>query len=118
MDDDSSGSLDMAEFTKAMRECELVDLSKKAIEHIFRYLDADDSGNVLCSENVRILLLPIKESPLKSKLKSIWLHSSFMVCVVIWFAVKHDMTLWIVTRCVGLSDFCLVQYNMLRFNMT
>jgi Ca2+-binding EF-hand superfamily protein len=47
MDDDSSGSLDMAEFTKAMRECELVDLSKKAIEHIFRYLDADDSGNVL-----------------------------------------------------------------------
>lgn len=47
MDDNSSGSLDMAEFSKAMRECELVDLSKKAIEHIFRYLDADDSGSVL-----------------------------------------------------------------------
>ena len=44
MDDDSNGSLDMAEFSKAMRECELVDLSKKAIEHLFRYLDADDSG--------------------------------------------------------------------------
>lgn len=44
MDDDSSGSLDIAEFTKAMRECELVDLSKRAVEHLFRYLDSDDSG--------------------------------------------------------------------------
>jgi hypothetical protein len=57
MDDDSSGSLDMAEFTKAMRECELVDLRKKAVEHIFRYLDADDSGNVLCLEDPTSILL-------------------------------------------------------------
>jgi hypothetical protein len=37
MDDDESGTLDKDEFTKAMKECDVCDLSKKAIDHLFRY---------------------------------------------------------------------------------
>ena len=37
MDDDGSGALSMDEFKKGMKECELVDLSDKAISHLFRY---------------------------------------------------------------------------------
>ena len=46
MDDDNSGNLDMPEFCKAMRECEIADMSKKAVEHLFRYFDSDDSGQL------------------------------------------------------------------------
>jgi Ca2+-binding EF-hand superfamily protein len=46
MDDDNSGSLDMPEFCKAMKECEIADMSKKAMEHLFRYFDSDDSGDL------------------------------------------------------------------------
>jgi hypothetical protein len=37
MDDDESGSLSFDEFAKAMKECDISDLSKKAIAHLFRY---------------------------------------------------------------------------------
>ncbi len=33
----NSGSLDQIEFEKAMKECDIIDLSKKAISHLFRY---------------------------------------------------------------------------------
>lgn len=49
MDDDDSGSLDIVEFGKAMRECNICDLSKKCIDHLFNYFDKDRSGlSVLC----------------------------------------------------------------------
>jgi Ca2+-binding EF-hand superfamily protein len=50
MDDDDSGSLDITEFYKAMKECQVSDLSKKAIEHLFRFFDSDDSGSVSYDE--------------------------------------------------------------------
>lgn len=50
MDDDNSGALDMVEFEKAMRECEISDLSSKAIRHLFRYFDKDDSGSITYDE--------------------------------------------------------------------
>ena len=37
MDDKNSGTLDMAEFVKAMKECNIADLSHKAVTHLFRY---------------------------------------------------------------------------------
>jgi hypothetical protein len=37
MDDDGSGELSLDEFKKGMKECKLVDLSDKAISHLFRY---------------------------------------------------------------------------------
>ncbi len=37
MDDDGSGTLSLDEFRKGMRECEVVDLSDKAVCHLFRY---------------------------------------------------------------------------------
>ncbi len=37
MDDDGSGTLCLDEFRKGMRECEVVDLSDKAVCHLFRY---------------------------------------------------------------------------------
>jgi hypothetical protein len=37
MDDDQSGTLDMQEFVKGMKECKIADLSEKAIKHLFRY---------------------------------------------------------------------------------
>ena len=50
MDDDNSGTLNLDEFTKAMRECEAADLSKQAINHLFRYFDKDDSGSITYDE--------------------------------------------------------------------
>lgn len=37
MDDDGSGTLDLNEFRKGMKECELIDISDRAIGHLFRY---------------------------------------------------------------------------------
>lgn len=37
MDDDQSGTLDMQEFVKGMKECKVADLSDKALKHLFRY---------------------------------------------------------------------------------
>ena len=37
IDDDNSGSLDQNEFIKAMKECELIDLSARAMNHLFSY---------------------------------------------------------------------------------
>ena len=46
MDDDSSGTLDMAEFTKGMRELAIPDLTDVKIKHLFRFFDIDDSGTI------------------------------------------------------------------------
>ncbi len=37
MDDNESGTLDMQEFVKGMKECKLADLSDKALKHLFLY---------------------------------------------------------------------------------
>lgn len=37
MDDSGDGKLDMAEFCKGMKECDVVDVSDKALKHLFRY---------------------------------------------------------------------------------
>lgn len=37
MDDDGSGSLDLEEFRKGMKECEVIDLTERAIKHLFGY---------------------------------------------------------------------------------
>lgn len=42
MDDDDSGALNMAEFVKGMKECEVIDLSQKALNHLFRYFGKCD----------------------------------------------------------------------------
>ena len=47
MDDDESGTLDITEFGKAMRECSICDLSKKGIDHLFHYFDTDNSGTYI-----------------------------------------------------------------------
>ncbi len=46
MDDNSNGTLDINEFKKAMKECKISDISDKAIAHLFRYFDKDDSGSI------------------------------------------------------------------------
>ena len=38
IDDDNSGSLDQNEFIKAMKECDAIDLSARAMNHLFSYL--------------------------------------------------------------------------------
>ena len=45
MDDDGSKSLDMAEFTKAMKECAL-NLTKEEVNALFQYFDKDRNGTV------------------------------------------------------------------------
>lgn len=50
MDDDKSGNLDMTEFVKAMKESKISDISEKAIKHLFRYFDIDDSGSISYDE--------------------------------------------------------------------
>jgi Ca2+-binding EF-hand superfamily protein len=50
MDDDGSGQLDMAEFKKGMKELKLAELSDKAIEHLFRFFDREDSGTISYDE--------------------------------------------------------------------
>ena len=76
MDDDDNGNLDMNEFRKAMRECELVNLSDLAVQHLFRYFgtclsiagcrdgwrdaDTDDSGGISLDEflvGIRVCVL-------------------------------------------------------------
>jgi Ca2+-binding EF-hand superfamily protein len=52
MDDDGSGQLDMNEFRKGMKECELVDLTERAIKHLFSYFDKDDTGTITYDEFV------------------------------------------------------------------
>ena len=37
MDDDGSGTLNVHEFIKGMKECQLFDLTEKALKHLFRY---------------------------------------------------------------------------------
>ena len=37
IDDDNSGSLDQNEFIKAMKECDIIDLSARAMNHLFSY---------------------------------------------------------------------------------
>ena len=37
MDDDQSGSLDLQEFVKGMKECKVADLTDKALKHLFRF---------------------------------------------------------------------------------
>ena len=46
MDDNNNGTLDINEFKKAMKECKISDISDKAIAHLFRYFDKDDSGSI------------------------------------------------------------------------
>ena len=50
MDDNNSGSLDMNEFVKAMKESKVSDISERAIKHLFRYFDIDDSGSITYDE--------------------------------------------------------------------
>lgn len=50
MDDNGNGSLDLAEFKKAMKECNISDISDKAMSHLFRYFDIDDSGSINYNE--------------------------------------------------------------------
>ena len=45
MDDDDSKSLDMDEFTKAMKECAL-NLSREEINALFQFFDSDRNGTV------------------------------------------------------------------------
>ena len=45
MDDDSSGSLNISEFKKAMNECAL-SLSEQEIAALFKYFDLDKSGSI------------------------------------------------------------------------
>jgi Ca2+-binding EF-hand superfamily protein len=46
MDDNDNGTLDINEFKKAMKECKISDISDKALAHLFRYFDKDDSGSI------------------------------------------------------------------------
>eukprot|EP01031_Cornospumella_fuschlensis_P028030 gene28030-33848_t len=50
MDDSGDGKLDMNEFVKGMKECKIADLTDKAMKHLFRYFDRDDSGYILYDE--------------------------------------------------------------------
>ncbi|KAJ1405514.1 hypothetical protein B484DRAFT_314002, partial [Ochromonadaceae sp. CCMP2298] len=50
MDDDESGTLDMPEFVKGMKECKVCDLGDKALKHLFRFFDKDDSGCISYDE--------------------------------------------------------------------
>jgi hypothetical protein len=51
MDTNNSGTLDFAEFYKAIKECQLhLGLTKKALEHLFRFFDIDDSGLINSDE--------------------------------------------------------------------
>jgi Ca2+-binding EF-hand superfamily protein len=34
----------MPEFVKGMKECKVCDLGDKALKHLFRFFDKDDSG--------------------------------------------------------------------------
>jgi Ca2+-binding EF-hand superfamily protein len=51
MDTHNSGTLGFAEFYKAIKECQLhLGFTKKAVEHLFRFFDSDDSGLINCDE--------------------------------------------------------------------
>jgi Ca2+-binding EF-hand superfamily protein len=50
MDDDGSGTLDLNEFRKGMKECGIVELSDRATNHLFRYFDKDDTGTITYDE--------------------------------------------------------------------
>lgn len=50
MDDDGSKSLNVYEFKKGMKECKILDMSDKAIGHLFRFFDKDDSGSISFDE--------------------------------------------------------------------
>jgi hypothetical protein len=45
MDDDQSGTLDMQEFIKGIKECKVADLSDKALKHLFLYFG---TSSTLC----------------------------------------------------------------------
>jgi Ca2+-binding EF-hand superfamily protein len=50
-----------------MTECGIADLSKKAIKHLFRFFDKDDSGTITLNEflvGVRGVLNPRRKVPL------------------------------------------------------
>ena len=49
MDDDGSGTLNMEEFRKAMKECRL-NLTERQLKHLFSYFDKDDSGDIAYDE--------------------------------------------------------------------
>ena len=49
MDDDGSGTLDLEEFRKAMKESRL-NLTERQLKHLFLYFDKDDSGGITYDE--------------------------------------------------------------------
>ena len=49
MDDDNSGYLSEAEFSKAMTECRM-ELTKQQLKHLFRYFDKSDDGTISYDE--------------------------------------------------------------------
>lgn len=51
MDSHDCGTLDFAAFYKAIKECQLpAGLTKKAVEHLFRFVDSNDTGLINCDE--------------------------------------------------------------------
>ena len=54
MDDDGNKSLNMYEFTKAMRECEL-NLADHEIQMLFRHFDRDGDGGIDFDEFMALL---------------------------------------------------------------
>jgi Ca2+-binding EF-hand superfamily protein len=61
MDDDGSKSLSMAEFKKAMRECNLKDLNDSDLRNLFNHFDKDGSGSISFDEFLNGIRDPMNE---------------------------------------------------------
>ena len=82
MDDDDSGFLDIVEFGKAMRECNICDLSKKCIDHLFNYFDKDRSG-LLCTAS-DFIFIDVCLAQIISAVLSWYRHNGLLM--VLYFA--------------------------------
>lgn len=64
MDDDGSGSLNLAEFKKAMREMK-IELSESDLRMMFDFFDSDQSGTIDFNEFIQGVREPMSEKRLK-----------------------------------------------------
>jgi Ca2+-binding EF-hand superfamily protein len=60
MDDNRSGSLDMAEFKKAIRDFK-VDIEEKDLENLFKAFDLNGNGDIDYDEFVRVVIGPMNK---------------------------------------------------------